>query len=331
MAIVNRTPDSFFDRGATYATDAAYDGDRPGGRGRRRPGRHRRREGRVRRTRQRGRGTAPDGRLRRGHPGPASRPGDQRRHLPQRRRPPRRRGRRGPASTTPGPAPIPSCAAAAAEVGAGLVCSHVGGLTPRTDPHRMAYDDVVADVIRTTTALAERAVAAGVRRDGILIDPTHDFGKNTLQSLELTRRLDELAATGWPVLVAVSNKDFIGETLELPPGQRGNGTLAALSVSAWLGARVFRVHDVPAARQALDLIAVLRGSASPPEPEGAWPDASLDRRRDQRRRDHRRRTRSRTGRSRTCAATSSPAWTARSRSTGSPRRCRARTTASCSA
>jgi dihydropteroate synthase len=97
----------------------------------------------------------------------------------------------------------------------------------------MAYDDVVADVVRTTTALADRAVAAGVRPDGILIDPTHDFGKNTLQSLELTRRLDELAATGWPVLVAVSNKDFIGETLELPPGQRGNGTLAALSASRY--------------------------------------------------------------------------------------------------
>ncbi|HEY0472278.1 MAG TPA: dihydropteroate synthase, partial [Kribbella sp.] len=157
----------------------------------------------------------------------------------------------------------PDMAAAAAEVGAGLVCSHVGGLTPRTDPHRMAYDDVVADVIRTTTGLAERAVAAGVSRDAIVIDPTHDFGKNTLQSLELTRRLDELAATGWPVLVAVSNKDFIGETLDLPPGRRGVGTVAALSVSAWLGARVFRVHDVPAARQALDLIAVLRGSAQP--------------------------------------------------------------------
>jgi dihydropteroate synthase len=111
----------------------------------------------------------------------------------------------------------PDLAAAAAESGAGLVCSHTGGLAPRTDPHRMAYDDVVADVIRTTTALAERAVAAGVRRDGIVIDPTHDFGKNTLHSLEVTRRVDELTATGWPVLVAMSNKDFLGETLDLPP------------------------------------------------------------------------------------------------------------------
>jgi dihydropteroate synthase len=157
----------------------------------------------------------------------------------------------------------PELAGAAAESGAGLVCSHVGGLKPRTDPHRMAYDDVVADVIRTTTALADKAVAAGVRPDGIVIDPTHDFGKNTLHSLEVTRRVDELAATGWPVLVAMSNKDFIGETLDLPSAQRGPATLAAVSVAAWLGARVFRVHDVAGVRQALDLIAVLRKSAAP--------------------------------------------------------------------
>jgi dihydropteroate synthase len=157
----------------------------------------------------------------------------------------------------------PELAGAAAESGAGLVCSHVGGLKPRTDPHRMAYDDVVADVIRTTTALAGKAVAAGVRPDGIVIDPTHDFGKNTLHSLEVTRRIDELAATGWPVLVAMSNKDFIGETLDLPSAQRGPATLAAVSVAAWLGARVFRVHDVAGVRQALDLIAVLRKSAAP--------------------------------------------------------------------
>ncbi|HEY3556953.1 MAG TPA: dihydropteroate synthase [Kribbella sp.] len=157
----------------------------------------------------------------------------------------------------------PELAGAAAEAGAGLVCSHVGGLKPRTDPHRMAYDDVVADVIRTTTALADKAVAAGVSPDAIVIDPTHDFGKNTLHSLEVTRRIDELAATGWPVLVAMSNKDFIGETLDLPSGRRGPATLAAVSVAAWLGARVFRVHDVAGVRQALDLIAVLRKSAAP--------------------------------------------------------------------
>ena len=115
----------------------------------------------------------------------------------------------------------PRVAEVAAEFGVGLVCSHSGGLGPRTDPHRVGYDDVVADVIETVTGLAERAVGLGVRRDAILIDPTHDFGKNTYHSLELTRRLDELVATGWPVLVALSNKDFIGETLDLDIGRAG--------------------------------------------------------------------------------------------------------------
>jgi dihydropteroate synthase len=151
----------------------------------------------------------------------------------------------------------------AAHTGAGLVCSHTGGLAPRTDPHRVAYDDVVAEVVRALTAAAEAAVAQGVRRDGILIDPTHDFGKNTRHSLELTRRLDELVATGWPVLVALSRKDFVGETLDLPADDRLEGTLAATAVSAWLGARVFRAHDVRATRRVLDMVASIRGVRPP--------------------------------------------------------------------
>ena len=95
------------------------------------------------------------------------------------------------------------------------------------------------------------------------MDPTHDFGKNTYHSLELTRRLDELAATGWPVLVALSNKDFIGETLDLPVGDRLSGTLAATAISAWLGARVFRAHEVRQTRQVLDMVASIRGTRPP--------------------------------------------------------------------
>ena len=157
----------------------------------------------------------------------------------------------------------PGLLAVAAETGAALVCSHTGGLGPRTDPHRVSYDDVVADVVATVTTAAERAVEAGVRNDGILIDPTHDFGKNTRHSLELTRRLDELVATGWPVLVALSRKDFVGETLDLPPGDRLEGTLAATAISAWHGARVFRAHDVRATRRVLDMVASIRGTRPP--------------------------------------------------------------------
>jgi dihydropteroate synthase len=157
----------------------------------------------------------------------------------------------------------PDLVGVAAGTGAGLVCSHTGGLAPRTDPHRVSYDDVVADVRATVTTAATRAVEAGVRRDGVLIDPTHDFGKNTRHSLELTRRLDELVATGWPVLVALSRKDFIGETLDLPPTERLEGTLAATAISAWLGARMFRAHDVRATRRVLDMVASIRGTRQP--------------------------------------------------------------------
>ncbi|MGS2618117.1 dihydropteroate synthase [Micromonospora sp. LZ34] len=157
----------------------------------------------------------------------------------------------------------PALARVAAETGAGLVCSHAGGLAPRTRPHRAAFDDVVADVVATVTRLAERAVALGVRRDGILIDPAHDFGKNTRHSLEITRRLDELSGTGWPLLVALSNKDFIGETLDLPVAERLEGTLAATAVSAWLGARVFRAHQVRPTRRVLDMVASIRGDRPP--------------------------------------------------------------------
>ena len=143
----------------------------------------------------------------------------------------------------------------AAARGLGLVCSHAGGLVPRTVARGPWYADVVADVTGYVTREANRAVAAGVDPDGILIDPAHDFGKDSYHSLELTRRLGALVDTGWPVLVAVSNKDFIGETLALPVTDRAEGTVATLAVSAWHGARVFRVHDVAAARRALDVVA----------------------------------------------------------------------------
>lgn len=157
----------------------------------------------------------------------------------------------------------PALAEAAAEHGAGLVCSHVGTLTPRTRPHRPAYADVVADVLERVLLLAERARKAGVDADRIVIDPTHDFGKNTWHSLELTRRLSELTATGWPVLMSVSHKDFVGETLGASLDDRLAGTLATTAVGAWLGARIFRAHDVMQTRQALDMVASIKGDRPP--------------------------------------------------------------------
>ncbi|MGH3990840.1 MAG: dihydropteroate synthase [Pseudonocardiaceae bacterium] len=154
----------------------------------------------------------------------------------------------------------PHVAEVAAQYGAGLVCTHAGGLTPRTEFSGIDYPDVMADIRSTVDRLAERAVRLGVPRDSILVDPGHDFGKTTRHSLELTRRLRELTSGPWPVLVAVSNKDFIGETLDLPVTERLEGTIATLAVCAWSGARVFRVHNVSEARRALDVVSLIKGA-----------------------------------------------------------------------
>ncbi len=262
MAIVNRTPDSFYDRGATYDLAAALD--------------------RVEQVIAEGAGIVDIGGVKAGPGAGVDADEELRRVLPfveaVRARFPdvvlsvdTWRADVARAAVAAGADLIndtwsgadPLLAVVAAETGAGLVCSHVGPLTPRTRPHRVAYDDVVAEVRDRVTALAESAVAAGVRRDGILIDPTHDFGKNTWHSLALTRRLDELVSTGWPLLVSLSRKDFVGETLDLPVGERLSGTLAATAVSAWLGARVVRAHDVAATRQVLDMVASIKGVRPP--------------------------------------------------------------------
>ncbi|NHC13185.1 dihydropteroate synthase [Motilibacter deserti] len=264
MAVVNRTPDSFFDRGATYAEDAALEA--------------------VDRAVADGAEIVDIGGVKAGYGPDVDALEEARRVVGFVERVRARhadlvisvdtwRADVGRAVCSAGADLLndawaghdPGLLEVAAEFGAGYVCTHTGGLPPRTDPHRPAYDDVVADVLSTVTGLAEQAVAAGVRRDGVLIDPAHDFGKATRHSLEVTRRLPELAATGWPVLVAMSRKDFVGESLGLPTDERLEGTLAATAVSAWLGAQVFRAHDVRATRRVLDMVGCIRGTRQPAE------------------------------------------------------------------
>ncbi|WP_407926271.1 dihydropteroate synthase [Halosaccharopolyspora lacisalsi] len=157
----------------------------------------------------------------------------------------------------------PVLAEVAAEFEAGYVCSHTGGITPRTRPFRVRFPDLVNSVVEETTRRAEHAVALGVPRESVLIDPTHDFGKNTRHSLELVRHTEELVATGWPVLMALSNKDFVGETLGTSLEDRVTGTLAATAVAANAGAAVFRAHQVRETRQVVDMVASIRGDRPP--------------------------------------------------------------------
>lgn len=161
----------------------------------------------------------------------------------------------------------PDLPAVAAEFGAGLVCSHTGGALPRTRPFRVNYGTsdrgVVDDVIRRVTEAAEQAVAAGVAPDRVLIDPAHDFGKNTFHGLALLRHVGDLVNTGWPVLMALSNKDFVGETLGVGLTERLEGTLAATALAAAAGARMFRVHQVAATRRVLEMVASIQGTRPP--------------------------------------------------------------------
>jgi dihydropteroate synthase len=262
MGIVNRTPDSFYDRGATFAEDAAFDrvgqlvddgvdvvdiGGVPAGHG-----------PEVDVTEEAARVVGFVGRVREAFPDLVISVDTWRSQVADQ-----------------------VCAAGAdlvndawggydaglvdvvARHDAAIVCTHRGAAAPRTDPVRVEYANVMADVIAGTTAYAERALAAGVSRESILVDPAHDFGKSTFHSLEVTRRLGELTATGWPVLVSLSNKDFVGEALDLPLEQRLSGTLAATAVCALAGARVFRVHQVAETRQVVDMVSAIAGHRPP--------------------------------------------------------------------
>jgi len=161
----------------------------------------------------------------------------------------------------------PDLVRVAARIGAGVVVSHTGGLPPRTDPVDATYGpdrlDVVRDVVRALRVGADTAYAAGIPRERILVDPTLDFGKSTVHSLEVLRHTADIVALGLPVLQALSRKDFVGESLALPVEERLEGSLAATAVAAWLGATVFRAHDVRATRRLVDMVATIRGDRAP--------------------------------------------------------------------
>ena len=164
----------------------------------------------------------------------------------------------------------PELVSVAAELGAGYVVSHTGGLPPRTDPVAVTYppepDGVVTSVLDGLRAGAERALAAGLPAERILIDPTLDFGKTTRHSLRVLRATAEIAGLGYPVLQSLSRKDFVGETLDLPIDDRLEGTLAATAIAGWLGATVFRARDVRAPRRVVAMVASIRGDRPPSNP-----------------------------------------------------------------
>jgi dihydropteroate synthase len=164
-----------------------------------------------------------------------------------------------------------------AATGAGLVIMHTRVPPKDTllDPSR--YDDVVADVAGFLHERIAVAVAHGVDPEQIVLDPGPDFAKTPAQTVAVLRRLDALHELGRPLLLAVSNKDFVGALTGRPPRERLAGTLAAVAHGVEAGAALLRVHDVAAAADFLRVRAALRGDVELAPEAGLTPDRYPDR------------------------------------------------------
>jgi dihydropteroate synthase len=143
-----------------------------------------------------------------------------------------------------------------------VVITHSVG-PPRAEKPAARFDDVVGEVRDFLVERMARAEAAGVPHERLIIDPGHDLDKNTLHTLEITRRLAEIAQVDAPLLVAVSNKDFIGESIDRPQGERLSGSLAAMTACILSGARIVRMHDIPQAVDAVRMIEAILGWRQP--------------------------------------------------------------------
>jgi dihydropteroate synthase len=170
----------------------------------------------------------------------------------------------------------PALAEVCARTGAGLVVMHTRVEPKGTllDPAR--YDDVAADVAGFLRERMQVAIARGVDPEQLLLDPGPDFSKTPAQTVAVLRRLDLVHALGRPVLLAISNKDFVGALTGRAPRERLAGTLAAVAYGAEAGAHVLRVHDVAAAADFLRVRAALRGDVELGPNEGLTPDRYPD-------------------------------------------------------
>jgi dihydropteroate synthase len=160
----------------------------------------------------------------------------------------------------------------AARVGASVVATHIR-LAPRVRDPDPRYDDLVADVARFLTERAGRAQAAGLSPEQIAVDAGLDLGKTAGQSAVLLRESDTLARLGYPLLLSASNKTFLGVLLDLPIDQRREASLAAVAYGVAHGCRIVRAHDVAGTVRVVRMVERLleaeadaersRGSASP--------------------------------------------------------------------
>ncbi len=156
----------------------------------------------------------------------------------------------------------PALGRVVAEAGVHLVLTH-SLAEPRTIYPRPHYDDVLGEVTDYLRAKVELARSLGIAEDKLIIDPGHDLNKNTLHTLAMTSGFESFAALGYPALAAVSNKDFIGETLDLPKTERTAGSLAAAAMCIMNGARIIRMHNIPESVSTVRLLEATMGWREP--------------------------------------------------------------------
>ena len=151
----------------------------------------------------------------------------------------------------------PGALQAAAELGVPVCLMHMQG-RPRTMQAQPTYDNVVAEVVEFLRGRVAAAVAAGVPRDGLIVDPGFGFGKTVAHNLELLRGLGEVAALGYPVLAGLSRKSMLGKLTGRPVAERLAGSIALGLLAAQNGAAILRVHDVAPTVDALRVLAAVR-------------------------------------------------------------------------
>jgi len=155
----------------------------------------------------------------------------------------------------------PGMAGLVASRGVPLVLMHMKG-DPRTMQEAPSYEDCPAEVFAFLLDAARKAEAAGVGRDRVLLDPGIGFGKRLGDNLALVARLGELAAAGYPILVGLSRKSFVGAITGRPAEGRLAGSLGAACAAYAAGARLFRVHDVAETVDALSVFSAARAAGA---------------------------------------------------------------------
>ncbi len=139
-----------------------------------------------------------------------------------------------------------------------VIIMHIKG-TPRNMQANPVYSNLMQEIIAYFRERIEFSLGAGLEEDQLILDPGIGFGKRLEDNFTIMRELQQIVNLGYPVLIGPSRKSFIGLTLNLPPEERLEGTLASISASVMNGARIVRVHDVKAAKRALTIIDSIKG------------------------------------------------------------------------